>query len=85
MVLGFVLVTTSAGMERMVYEVIKDIEEVKDAHPLFGEYDIILKLDAESHDKNGSIVVDSIRKIPGVIDTKTLIRINGEYGAKQSK
>ena len=85
MVLGFVLVTTSAGMERMVYEVIKDIEEVKDAHPLFGEYDIILKLDAESHDKIASIVVDSIRKIPGVIDTKTLIRINGEYGAKQSK
>jgi DNA-binding Lrp family transcriptional regulator len=85
MVLGFVLVTTSAGMERMVYEVIKDIEEVKDAHPLFGEYDIILKLDAESHDKIASIVVDSIRKIPGVIDTKTLIRINGEYGDKQLK
>jgi DNA-binding Lrp family transcriptional regulator len=72
-------------MERMVYEVIKDIEEVKDAHPLFGEYDIILKLDAESHDKIASIVVDSIRKIPGVIDTKTLIRINGEYGDKQLK
>lgn len=85
MVLGFVLVTTSAGMERMVFEVVKEVPEVKDAYPLFGEYDIILKLDAESHDKIASIVVDSIRKIPGVIDTKTLIRINGEYGAKQLK
>lgn len=77
MVLGFVLVTTTAGMERMVYEALSEhIPEVKDVHPLFGEYDIIVKVEAESHEAIGNVVVDSIRKIPGVIDTKTLIRIN---------
>lgn len=79
MVLGFVLVTSVAGKERLVFEELGKIPEVKDIHPLFGEYDIILKLECTSHEHVASVVVDSIRKIPGVLDTKTLMRIDDEY------
>jgi len=39
---------------------------------LFGEYDLIAKIKADDFEKLGKIVVDQIRSIEGVIDTKTL-------------
>jgi DNA-binding Lrp family transcriptional regulator len=44
-------------------------------HPLFGEYDLIAKLEAKNFNLLGQIVVDKIRTIPGVVDTKTLTGI----------
>ena len=39
---------------------------------MFGEFDIIAKIEAESFDKLGELVIEKIRSIKGVIDTKTL-------------
>jgi len=39
---------------------------------LFGEYDLIAKIEAEDFNVSGQVVVDKIRSIAGVIDTKTL-------------
>ena len=44
-------------------------------HPLFGEFDLIAKIEAEDFNRLGQVVVDQIRTIPGVIDTKTLTGI----------
>ena len=44
-------------------------------HPLFGEFDFITKVEAENHNKLGSIVVNKIRSIEGVTSTKTLTGI----------
>jgi DNA-binding Lrp family transcriptional regulator len=82
MEVGFVLVTSVAGREREVFEELRKMPEIKDIHPLFGEYDIIVKLEGDSPDQIVSMVVCSIRKLPGVLDTKTLMRINGAYGKK---
>lgn len=58
--------------EHEVYNKVSEIEEISESHLLFGEYDLIVKLEAEDFDKLGKIVVDKIRHIDGVIDTKTL-------------
>jgi DNA-binding Lrp family transcriptional regulator len=73
--MGFVLISAAPGTERDVYVEIQKIREVVELHPLFGEYDLIVKLDAPDFNRLGEIVVDRIRKIPGVIDTKTLTGI----------
>lgn len=73
--IGFVLLKTSPAAERDVYELVKDLEEVVEVHSLFGEYDLILKLQAEDFNSLGKIVVDEIRSIDGVEDTKTLTGI----------
>jgi DNA-binding Lrp family transcriptional regulator len=39
---------------------------------LFGEFDLIAKIDAEDFEELGEIVFKKIRSIKGVIDTKTL-------------
>jgi DNA-binding Lrp family transcriptional regulator len=72
MVNGFVLISAAPGKEKEVYTEIQKIKEVVELHQLFGEYDFIVKLDAPDFNRLGEIVVDKIRKIPGVIDTKTL-------------
>ncbi|MFP4001166.1 MAG: Lrp/AsnC ligand binding domain-containing protein [Thermoplasmata archaeon] len=75
MAIGFVLIKTSPAAEREVYNIVKDMDTVKEVHSLFGEYDLILKLEAEDFNSLGQRVVDDIRSIEGVEDTKTLTGI----------
>ena len=48
------------------------VQQIIEIQPLFGEYDLIAKIEAEDFDKVGEIVINSIRSVKGVIDTKTL-------------
>jgi DNA-binding Lrp family transcriptional regulator len=72
MVLGYVLISTAPTKEREVYDAIMKIKEIVEAHPLFGEYDIIAKIETDDFTKMGAVVIDKIRTVKGVIDTKTL-------------
>lgn len=69
------LIKTAPAEEREVYKRLKDIPEVKEVHSLFGEFDLIAKIQASNFNKLGQIVVDQIRSIEGVEDTKTLTGI----------
>jgi len=40
---------------------------------IFGEYDLIARVEAEDFNKLGQIVVDKIRTVEGIIDTKTIV------------
>ena len=75
MVIGFVLISTAPAKEHDVYHELQKIPEIVDLHPLFGEYDFIAKIETDDFNKLGQIVVNKIRKIKGVIDTKTLTGI----------
>ncbi len=75
MATGFVLIRVEPGREREVFDEIIKVEEVAEVHLLFGEYDLIIRIEAETYDLIGEVVVDKVRKIPGVASTKTLARI----------
>ena len=51
------------------------IEQIVELYPLFGEYDLIAKVEADSYDAIGSVVVSRIQSIDGVKATKTLARV----------
>jgi anthranilate phosphoribosyltransferase len=72
MVIGFILVSTSPSLEKQALEALSKIPKVKEAELLFGEYDIILKVEVGSMDELARIVLKKIRKVPGVLDTETL-------------
>ena len=76
MVVGFVLIGVSTNKEKNAFEELKSIPEVSEIHPLFGEYDFIAKLEARDFDHLGAIIIDRIRKVPGVVETKTLTGVN---------
>ena len=72
MVTGYVLITSESSKEQKVYKELLKIDEVTEATPLFGEYDIIAKIEGADYLTIGQIVVDKIRRIKHVADTKTL-------------
>ncbi len=70
--IGYILVNTRPNMEKRTYHSLKDLKETQEIFPLFGEYDIILKMEARNFEELGSFVTKKVRSLPGVIDTKTL-------------
>ncbi|MBI4451680.1 Lrp/AsnC ligand binding domain-containing protein, partial [Candidatus Woesearchaeota archaeon] len=46
---------------------------VKELHVLFGEWDMIVKLELSSPEELGAFVLNNIRPIPGVRMTSTMI------------
>ncbi|MBN2598916.1 MAG: Lrp/AsnC ligand binding domain-containing protein [Candidatus Thermoplasmatota archaeon] len=72
MAIGFVLINVSPAHEHDVYNKLSKIPQIVELHPLFGEYDLIAKIDANDFEELGTIIVNKIRSITGVLDTKTL-------------
>ena len=69
------MISTAPAKEHEVFNKLKELPDIIELHPLFGEYDLIAKLETEDFNELGKIVVDGIRSIEGVIDTKTLTGI----------
>jgi len=72
MAIGFVLITIAPVREHDVYTKLSKVAEVVELHPLFGEYDLLARIEADDFDSLGEIVVNKIRSVEGIIDTKTL-------------
>ena len=72
MAVGYVLLNVVPGMEHDVYLQLKDIDNVADVTVLFGDHDLIVKLNAEDLSSIATTVVESIRQIPGILNSKTL-------------
>jgi DNA-binding Lrp family transcriptional regulator len=73
MAIGFALLSISPLKEKEVFEKLGTIVEIVEVHPLFGEYDILVKIDCKDIDDIGNTVINKIRSTEGVVDTKTLI------------
>tara|TARA_Y100001936_G_C16088213_1_gene683612 strand:+ start:4713 stop:4964 length:252 start_codon:yes stop_codon:yes gene_type:complete len=69
---GYVLINVEPGSESEVHKIALTLDCVTDANMLFGDYDLIVKIEADSMGEIARHVVESIRAIPGVANTKTL-------------
>lgn len=72
MAVGYVLVNVAPGMEIEAYNTIKGMQNVDDITVLFGDYDLIIKLVADDLASIAKTVVETIRPVDGVLNTKTL-------------
>lgn len=72
MSVGFVLINVIPGREKEVFDLLIKDRDVQEVHPLFGEYDLIVKVTVNNIDELSDIVFNRIRKIKGVTETKTL-------------
>jgi DNA-binding Lrp family transcriptional regulator len=71
-VIGFVLMHVSPLHEYEVFNKLSKLHEVIEVHPLFGEYDLIAKIEAEDYESIGQIIIQKIKTIDGITDTTTL-------------
>lgn len=72
MTVGYVLINTVPTKERIVYNKLSELPKIVEIEPLFGEYELIVKVDEEDIEKLGDLIVKEIRTVDGVTDTKTL-------------
>ena len=73
MAIGFVLITTVPGDEESVRSALDSIEHVTDRWMLFGEFDILARVQADDEFQLTRCIVEDIRPMDGIADTKTLI------------
>ncbi|NHV97861.1 MAG: Lrp/AsnC family transcriptional regulator [Thaumarchaeota archaeon] len=70
---AYVLIKVVAGAEAKVFEALSKIEGVEEVNVVYGEYDIIAKVNARSMDDLRNIVVKQIRGVRGIVKTETAI------------
>jgi len=70
---AYVLIKVAAGAEAKVFEALTQIEGVEEVNVVYGEYDIIAKVNAQSMDDLRKIVIKQIRGIRGIVKTETAI------------
>jgi DNA-binding Lrp family transcriptional regulator len=75
MPLGYVLINVELGTEEEVLKEVRKIPNVKECHRMYGIYDMIAKIEAESLDTLKQVVTWKIRRLPGVRSTVTTIAI----------
>ncbi|PXF23077.1 MAG: AsnC family transcriptional regulator [Methanobacteriota archaeon] len=73
MAVGFVLITTRAGFERQVRDALDAIELVTGRWGVFGEFDVIAKVEADDEVELTRCIIEDIRCLDGIRDTRTLI------------
>jgi DNA-binding Lrp family transcriptional regulator len=76
MTVGFVLIRVFPKHESEVFTKLSKLPEVIELHQLFGEYDLLAKVESVGYESIGEIVIKKIRIIDGITDTQTLAAID---------
>jgi len=73
MPLSYVLVNVELGSEEKVLKEVRNVPNVKECHRVYGVYDMIAKVEADSMDTLKQVVTWKIRRLDGVRSTLTTI------------
>ncbi|MDP6905882.1 MAG: Lrp/AsnC ligand binding domain-containing protein [Candidatus Thalassarchaeaceae archaeon] len=73
MAVGFILITTKPGFENSVRDALSNVELVTGRWSVFGEYDIFVKIEAADEGDLTRCIIEDVRSIKGIVDTRTLI------------
>ncbi len=70
---AYILISLKTSDEEEVLDRLKENPKVKEAHILFGEWDIIAKLHVQNEQELGTFVMEHIRSLESIDLTSTLI------------
>ena len=83
-VLAYVMFKVSSGTEREVCQKLVEFDEVLQADIVFGEYDVVAKIETQDLSTLEEFVSEKIRNVPNVLVTSTMI-ISREYKGKNQR
>jgi len=75
---AIVLINTDIGTEEEVLQTLANIGGVTEAYIVYGVYDIVAKVRADTTEALKEIISSKIRKIPKVRSTLTMIIVEGK-------
>ncbi len=70
---AYVLIVSETGSEQQVIEKLLMIDEIKEVNPVWGAYDIVVKVVEPTSDAVRKIITGRIRMIEGIKTTVSLI------------
>jgi len=76
--IAYVLINTEIGAEEEVLKQLRQMQPVKEAYLVYGVYDIVAKVEAESMDKLKETVSWNIRRLEKVRSTLTMLVMSQE-------
>ena len=78
MPIAFVFITTESASRVEVLKEVKAVEGVKEAQMVYGIYNVVAKVKAETMDELKQIITEHIRRIDKVRTTFTMIVVESE-------
>jgi len=78
MPLAFLLINAALSSEDQVLGELRKIPNIKESYVVYGVYDIVAKVEAESMDKLKEIVRLKIRRLEKVRSTLTMLVVEGQ-------
>jgi len=73
MVEAFVFINTEIGAEDEVMEALIKLPEVKEAMIVYGPYDVVVKITADTAENLRKLISEKIRRMPKIKSTTTLV------------
>ena len=73
MVTSYILLKTSSGHDKKMWDEITKIPSVVESAWIYGEFDMLLKVEVTSLDHLDEFVFDELRKVSGINSTTTLL------------
>ncbi len=78
MATAYVLINCDLGSDAEIDDEIKQLENVKEVHGVFGAYDILAKVESANVENLKDTITWKIRKLSRVRSTLTLLTIEGQ-------
>ncbi len=73
MITAFILIVTKSGTEKEIVNELSDMSEVKEVKIVYGQYDIIAKIELEDIAALNGFLLERVRNISGVESSSTLV------------
>jgi DNA-binding Lrp family transcriptional regulator len=73
----YLLVETEVGRLEEVARKVRTVPFVVEVQGVTGQFDLIVKVEAEHINQALDVVVHKIRRIPGITGTETLVTVSG--------
>ncbi|MCD6488015.1 MAG: Lrp/AsnC ligand binding domain-containing protein [Desulfurococcales archaeon] len=74
---AIILIQTDIGAETRVMDQLYEIPEISDVYIVYGIYDIVAMIEADSLEKIREIITNKIRKLPEIRTTSTMVVVEG--------
>ena len=73
MVTAFILATTETGKERDVHEHLSGMSEVKEARSVYGDFDLVIRVETPTMEELNKFIIDKLRQTPYISMTSTMV------------
>jgi DNA-binding Lrp family transcriptional regulator len=73
----YILINAELGMEEDLIQELRKMENIKEAHLMYGVYDVIVKAEAENMENLKELVAFKIRRLKEVKNTLTMTVAEG--------